>query len=62
MIGGLGVSGDTACADHAIAYRMRHYAGLDITPSSDNIVYLSPGELPHDVDHPHCYLTHDITP
>ena len=29
VIGGLGVSGDTACADHAIAYRMRHYAGLD---------------------------------
>ncbi|MBV8577353.1 MAG: heme-binding protein [Acetobacteraceae bacterium] len=62
VIGGLGVSGDTACADHAIAYRMRHYAGLDITPSSDNIVYLGPGELPHDVDHPHCYPTHDITP
>jgi hypothetical protein len=28
-VGGLGVSGDTACADHEIAKRMRHGAGLD---------------------------------
>jgi uncharacterized protein GlcG (DUF336 family) len=62
VIGGLGVSGDTACADHAIAYRMRRLAGLDSTPTPDNIVYLGAGELPHDVGHPHCYLTHDITP
>jgi uncharacterized protein GlcG (DUF336 family) len=62
VIGGLGVSGDTACADHAIAYRMRHLAGLDGTPSADNIVYLGLGELPHDVAHPHCFLGHDITP
>ena len=62
MIGGLGVSGDTACADHAIAFRMRHLAGLDHTPTSDNIVYLAAGEQPHDVGHPHCYLGHDITP
>jgi len=62
VIGGLGVSGDTACADHAIAFRMRRLAGLDGTPSSDNIAYLGPGELPHDVGHPHCFLGHDITP
>jgi uncharacterized protein GlcG (DUF336 family) len=62
VIGGLGVSGDTACADHAIAFRMRRLAGLDATPSSDNIVYLGAGELPHDVGHPHCFLGHDITP
>jgi len=62
VIGGLGVSGDTACADHAIAFRMRRLAGLDGTPSSDNIVYLGAGELPHDVGHPHCFLGHDITP
>ncbi|HLJ95593.1 MAG TPA: heme-binding protein, partial [Gemmataceae bacterium] len=46
VIGGLGVSGDTACADHAIAFRMRQLAKLDGTPSSDNIVYLGAGELP----------------
>jgi uncharacterized protein GlcG (DUF336 family) len=65
VIGGLGVSGDTACADHAIAFRMRRLAGLDSTPGgagSDNIVYLGAAELPHDVDHPHCHLGHDITP
>ncbi|HZZ60682.1 MAG TPA: heme-binding protein [Roseiarcus sp.] len=62
VIGGLGVSGDTACADHAIAYRMRRLAGLDHTPNSDNIVYLNLGELPHDTAHVHCYLGHDITP
>jgi hypothetical protein len=62
VIAGLGVSGDTACADHAIAFRMLHLASLDATPTDDNIVYLGNGELPHDVDHPHCYLGHDITP
>jgi uncharacterized protein GlcG (DUF336 family) len=62
VIGGLGVSGDTACADHAIAFRMRRLANLDGTPSADNIVYLAPGELPHDVAHPHCLLGKDVTP
>jgi uncharacterized protein GlcG (DUF336 family) len=65
VIGGLGVSGDTACADHAIAYRMRQQAGLDGTPGgagADNIVYLNVGELPHDLGHPHCKVSGDITP
>jgi uncharacterized protein GlcG (DUF336 family) len=47
VIGGLGVSGDTACADHAIAYKMRRLAGLDKIPggvapgNTDNIIYSS---------------------
>jgi hypothetical protein len=41
---------------------MRRLAGLDGTPSADNIVYLAAGELPHDVGHPHCFLGKDITP
>jgi uncharacterized protein GlcG (DUF336 family) len=61
VIGGLGVSGDTSCADHAISYRMRHLAGLDGTPNSDNIVYLAPEEPPNDFKQPHCGTT-DITP
>jgi uncharacterized protein GlcG (DUF336 family) len=61
VIGGLGVSGDTSCADHAISYRMRHLAGLDGTPNSDNIIYLAPGEAPTGFDQPHCGAT-DITP
>jgi uncharacterized protein GlcG (DUF336 family) len=65
VIGGLGVSGDTACADHAVAYRARAAASLNGTPGgigSDNIVYLKPGELPHELGHPHCFSAHDITP
>lgn len=61
VIGGLGVSGDTSCADHAIAYRMRHLSGLDGTPNSDNIVYLAAGEAPTGFTQPHCGTT-DITP
>jgi uncharacterized protein GlcG (DUF336 family) len=61
VIGGLGVSGDTSCADHAIAYRMRRQAGLDGTPNSDNIVYLNAGEAPNDFKQPHCGAN-DITP
>lgn len=61
VIGGLGVSGDTSCADHAIAYRMRHLAKLDGTPNSDNIVYLAPGEAPNNFKQPHCGAN-DITP
>lgn len=29
VVGGVGVSGDTACADHFIAWRVRHALGLD---------------------------------
>jgi uncharacterized protein GlcG (DUF336 family) len=29
VIGGLGVSGDTSCADHMIAWRVRNNLGLD---------------------------------
>jgi uncharacterized protein GlcG (DUF336 family) len=45
VIGGLGVSGDTSCADHAIAYRMRAQAGYGTVPAgvgpnnTDNIIY-----------------------
>jgi uncharacterized protein GlcG (DUF336 family) len=68
VVGGLGVSGDSACADHAIAYRMRHQAGsLDGIPGgvgpggTDNIAYLAAGEAPNGFRHPHCFPT-DITP
>jgi uncharacterized protein GlcG (DUF336 family) len=69
VIGGLGVSGDTSCADHAIAYRMRHLLGLDGIPAgvglngTDNIVYLAPGEAPNGFKHPHCLGPDtDVTP
>ena len=45
LIGGLGVSGDTACADHVIAWKVRHNLKLDGVPmgvaadQSDNIIF-----------------------
>ena len=45
LIGCLGVSGDTACADHVIAWKVRHNLKLDGVPmgvaadQSDNIIF-----------------------
>jgi uncharacterized protein GlcG (DUF336 family) len=60
VIGGLGVSGDSACADHAIAYRMRKLAGLNGLPggqgpgNTDNIVFAT-NSVPVGFEHPHCF-------
>ena len=39
IVGALGVSGDTSCADHNIAWKARQELGLNGTPTSDNISY-----------------------
>lgn len=46
LIGGIGVSGDTSCADHNIAYRTRNALNLDYVPAGvgdaahkDNAIY-----------------------
>jgi len=46
LLGGLGVSGDTSCADHNIAYKTRHTLNLDFVPAGvaggthkDNALY-----------------------
>jgi Haem-degrading len=47
LIGAVGVSGDSSCADHNIAWRTRHALNLDFVPGGvgpdttrpDNIVY-----------------------
>ncbi len=41
IVGGLGISGDTPCADHEIAKRIRHMAALDPAkgPAADDIQY-----------------------
>lgn len=45
LVGGLGVSGDTSCTDHVIAWKVRHALNLDNVPggvsptSDDNIVH-----------------------
>ena len=43
IIGGLGVSGDTSCADHEIAKRVRNLAGLNPPGGAlvDDITYSS---------------------
>ena len=67
IIGGLGVSGDSSCADHAIAYRMRAAAGLagipgGVSPSNnDNIIYAPVNTPPTGFQQPHCF-PQDITP
>lgn len=44
LLGGLGVSGDTSCTDHNIAWKVRHALNLDNVPGgvangTDNIIY-----------------------
>jgi uncharacterized protein GlcG (DUF336 family) len=47
LVGALGVSGDSSCADHNIAWRTRHNLNLDFVPAGvgadntrpDNIIY-----------------------
>ena len=45
LVGGLGVSGDSSCADHNVAWRVRHALGLDHVPAgappnkTDEIIY-----------------------
>jgi uncharacterized protein GlcG (DUF336 family) len=47
LLGGLGVSGDTSCTDHIIAWKLRHSLNLDNVPAgpdadsnTDNIIYI----------------------
>jgi uncharacterized protein GlcG (DUF336 family) len=65
LIGAVGVSGDTSCADHNIAWRTRHTLNLDFVPAGvsaagdDNINYIglvpSPS-LANDFSHPVCAI------
>lgn len=70
LIGGIGVSGDTSCADHNVAYRARHLLELDWVPAGvsgnparrDTIVYdivpqpgQMPGISPSGWGHPTCF-------
>jgi len=66
LLGAIGVSGDTSCADHNIAWKVRHALNLDNVPGgvsptgNDNIVYdvaLNPDGHPVSVSgwgHPSC--------
>jgi uncharacterized protein GlcG (DUF336 family) len=68
LVGAVGVSGDTSCADHNIAWRTRHNLGLDHVPAGvaggnhpDNIIFdikTHPFQMNGVSDsgfgHPHC--------
>jgi uncharacterized protein GlcG (DUF336 family) len=63
LIGAVGVSGDTSCADHNIAWKVRDGLALDVIPGgvdpvsgTDNIVYdIQPdGTSPSGWGHPEC--------
>lgn len=65
LVGGIGVSGDTSCADHNIAWRTRHILNLDFVPlgvsaaSNDNINYQGLVPVPslaNDFSHPICKI------
>lgn len=60
LVGAIGVSGDSSCADHNIAWRTREALGLDNVPGGvgpagkDGIDYLAVGEEPSGFQHPQC--------
>jgi uncharacterized protein GlcG (DUF336 family) len=67
-IGAIGVSGDSSCTDHAVAWETRHALALDYVPGGvspnhdDNIIYdITPqaGQMPGvsagGFGHPHCF-------
>ena len=62
LVGAVGVSGDTSCADHNIGWKTRFYLNLDNVPAGvgdggadDNIVYdFVSGTSTGGFGHPHC--------
>jgi uncharacterized protein GlcG (DUF336 family) len=60
LVGAIGVSGDSACADHNIAWQSRKVLALDHVPAGvsltkdDDIVYLAAKEIPNGFKHPTC--------
>jgi len=61
LVGAIGVSGDSSCADHNIAWKVRHQLNLDQVPAGvtaakdDNIIYdISNGVSASGWGHPAC--------
>ena len=61
IVGGLGVSGDTSCADHVIAWKVRHQLKLDAVPlgvapgENDNMIMdIQAGNSASGFGHPSC--------
>jgi uncharacterized protein GlcG (DUF336 family) len=63
IVGGLGVSGDTSCADHVVAWKIRHQLNYDSVPNgvapgpgpNDNMILdMQNGNSPSGFGHPTC--------
>jgi uncharacterized protein GlcG (DUF336 family) len=61
LVGGIGLSGDTSCTDHVIAWKLRHALNLDNVPAGvadngadDNLILDTNGELTG-FEHPLCF-------
>lgn len=61
IVGGLGLSGDTSCADHVMAWKVRHALKLDAVPMgvspdhNDNMIQdIQNGNSPSGFGHPTC--------
>jgi hypothetical protein len=70
VVGAVGVSGDTSCADHMIGWRVRNNLGLDhlsgkgvgAADHPDNIIYdIAAGVSASGFGHPKCINTGDET-
>jgi uncharacterized protein GlcG (DUF336 family) len=60
LVGGIGVSGDTSCTDHIVAWRLRDAIDLDAVPggvgdggTNDNLIIADP-VTPNAFEHPNC--------
>jgi uncharacterized protein GlcG (DUF336 family) len=51
-IGGIGVSGDTACADHSVAWRIRNLLNMKPTAGDDRLPFAT--NPTNTNGHPHC--------
>jgi hypothetical protein len=60
IVGGLGVSGYSSCADHNIAWKLCKLLCLDYVPAGvspvkdGNIIYLAATDKPNGFKHPLC--------
>jgi uncharacterized protein GlcG (DUF336 family) len=52
LIGGIGVSGDSSCADHVIAWKLRHALSLDHVPGGVNTDPTHFDNIIYDIDQP----------
>ena len=61
LVGAVGVSGDTSCADHVVAWKVRHALNLDAVPAgvapdrTDNLILdIQNGVSTSGFGHPSC--------